>query len=312
VLLRVAWRLQVPPSDPIKAALFDEGHHQERALKADLRGLPAYEVALDKLPIDLPEHEIAGEVDFSIGSAGARWYVTDAKAVSPGIFRSITTAEDLWSHRRYWARQWPLQLLLYLCAIRREYEAAIVPDVAMLILKDKVTGDIHPIPVPWDETRVQAALARLARINATVAKIRQTVGKQIAPDFPDQVAALREALPPVLADPEVCRACPYYSSLCATEIYLPVGHLEMLDHPDLEGFLELREQHKPGHEEYDAADAEAKALLKQLDIKPGPTGKAHFLVGPFLVTASEVQPRGKPAYWKFDIWRRPDPPRVEP
>ncbi len=39
VLLRVAWRLQVHLDDPVKAALFDEGRHQEHALVPGPHGI---------------------------------------------------------------------------------------------------------------------------------------------------------------------------------------------------------------------------------------------------------------------------------
>ncbi len=140
-----------------------------------------------------------------------------------------------------------------------------------------------------------------------MARIHETIAREVQPDWPDQVAALREALPPPLADPSVCPTCPYWH-FCVAEIAFPhVDQTLVLDHPDLEGFLEAREQHKAPHEEYDGADAEAREILKSFTVTLGSTGKAYLLVGPFLVTVKEIRSKNRLPYLSYEIWRRPEP-----
>jgi len=315
VLLRVAWGLQTPPSDPIKAALFQEGHHQEHALVTDLRDLHGYRVALQNVPVALPDLEVTGEWDFCLRRGEDLYMVSDAKGVSPGIFRSLNTVQDLLDHRRHFIRQWPIQLLLYLEAARRDRVAwaHVNPDVALLILKDKVTGDIKPVPIPWDEDIMEYVHARLRIINQDVRKIVQAwMAAEPACDVATEYGrqTLRPLLPTPLADGGVCPSCPYYH-FCQVEpaFVMPIAHAEVVEDPDLEEALEERERRKAEHEAFEEADADVKALLKGYTFGPGPKDKAYLVVGPFLITAMEIRPKGKPPYWKHDIWRRPDPPK---
>jgi hypothetical protein len=321
VLVRVAWRLKAPEEDPLRASLFEEGHHQERALKEDL-GLiryaasRGYEIVQQKKPIGIPVWDVHGEVDFCLRALGEElYYVADAKSCSPGTFKSIERAEDLWQHRRWWVRQWPVQLLLYLLGVRVEADRLAVErwyhdDAAMLLLKDKLTGDLRAIPVPWDGPRVEAILDRLSTINEIVKRIKNTLGEAADPAWGNQLEELRAYLPAVLAAPDVCPGCSFFA-FCCPELSLPVGHAEILDDPDLEAWLESRQLLKQAHELYDEADAEAKASLNRYKVTLGPDGKAYWLVGSFLITVRKVSPRNRPSYFAYDIWRRPDPPKEE-
>jgi len=311
VLLRVAWRLQTPMSDPIKAALFEEGHHQENAVVQDLGALPGYMVILRKFPVALPELGMVGEIDFLLQNPSGFHYVADAKGLSTGIFKSLNTWEDLVRHRRYFVRNWRDQLLLYLVGALRDWSVRekIHKDVALLILKDKVTGDLKAIPVPWDQEWWVETLTRLQRLNKIVARIKETLGEQADPTWTDQLNQLRLDIPPVVATEhrnDVCPGCSFFA-FCCSELRLPIGHAEVLDDADLEAWLERRHQVRPAHEDYDEADAEAKALLKRYDVTLGPDGKAYWLVGSFLITVRKISPRNKPSYFTYDVWRRPDP-----
>ena len=311
ILLRVAWRLQAPMVDPIRAALFEEGHHQEQALVTDLRAIGLYLVAMQKVPIALPELEIVGEIDFCVRRGNGPGYVADSKAVSPGIFRAITDADDLLRHRRHYVRQWVLQLLLYVKGLNPVPEWC-QTNSALLILKDKTTGDINPVVIPWMQDLYEQTVDRLRRINAQVARILQdTIGGQVHGDAPEQLQTLRGRLPAVLTGHLVTDCCPGcgFNHLCSAELSMPVDQVAILDDPDLEGFLELREEHRANHLKYDEAHADAKGLLDRLKITLGPKGKAYFIVGSFLITASQVRPKGKAPYFTYEIWRRPDPPR---
>jgi hypothetical protein len=116
-------------------------------------------------------------------------------------------------------------------------------------------------------------------------------------------------IPPVVATEhrnDVCPGCSFFA-FCCSELRLPIGHAEVLDDADLEAWLERRHQVRPAHEDYDEADAEAKALLKRYDVTLGPDGKAYWLVGSFLITVRKISPRNKPSYFTYDVWRRPDP-----
>lgn len=314
ILLRVAWRLQAPMMDPVKAALFEEGHHQEQALVTDLRAIGLYLVALQKVPIALPELEIVGEIDFCVRRGNGPGYVADVKAVSPGIFRAIRTADDLVGHRRHWVRQWLVQLLLYIKGLAHMNP---VPDwlhlgYALLILKDKTTGDINPVVIPWMQDLYDHTADRLRWINAQVKAIEAVQTTHPTHLFSDDPIWLRSNLPAVLIGSLATDACPGCGFLhfCAGELSMPVDQVAILDDPDLEGFLELREEHRANHLKYEEADADVKGLLHRLKITLGPHGKAYFIVGSFLVTASQAHPKGKTPYFTYDIWRRPEPPSL--
>jgi hypothetical protein len=312
VLLRVAWRLQTPMSDPIKAALFDEGRFQERALVEDLNALDGCAVILQKFPVALPDLEMVGEVDFFIhvfGPDSVFYYVADAKGVSTGIFKALNSWQDLLVHRRYFVRQWRDQLLLYLVGAMQDWSVRerVCPEAALLILKDKITGDIKAIPIPWDEKWWWETSGRFERLNKIVAHIKETLGEQADPTWTDQLNQLRLDIPPVVATEhrnDVCPDCSFFA-FCCSELRLPVGHAEVLDDPDLEAWLERRHQVRPAHEDYDEADAESKALLKRYKVTLGPDGKAYWLVGSFLITVREIRPRGRAPYFTYEIWMRP-------
>lgn len=286
----------------------------------DLVRLPEYSVVLQKFPIALPDLEMVGEIDFFLGAPREHEdlrYVTDVKSASPGIFRALNTWEDLLVHRRHFIRQWRDQLLLYLEGARRDWAMRQkIYDVSLLLLKDKVTGDIKGIPIPWDEDWWYATVNRFARLNDIVRSAMAAVGQDVAPDdgsvFSEEaLGRLRNLIPPVVATEhrnDVCPGCSFFA-FCCSELRLPVGHAEILDDADLEAWLERRHELRPAHEDYDEADAEAKAILHRYQPKLGPDGNAYFLVGAFLVTVSQVRPKAKAPYYKCEIWRRPDPPR---
>jgi len=308
ILLRVAWQLQAPMMDPIKAALFEEGHHQEHALVTDLRAIGFYLVMMQKTPIHIPDIEVVGEIDFVLRRGNDFAYVSDVKAVSPGILSSIKDVEDLLRHRRHWVRQWPVQLLLYLKGITRMEGITewCHLDSALLILKDKTTGDIKPVVIPWMQEVYDATTEKLLRVNE---KVREIQGAQKVPEVCEDYDWLRARLPDVL-DPtdagEVCRGCSYYH-FCATDLSLPVDQVAILDDQHLEEFLEERERHRAAFEAYNDADGNTKALLRRLKISLGHDRKAYFLAGNFLITAREMRPKGKAPYFTYDIWKRPHP-----
>lgn len=311
VLLRVAWGLQNPFSDRIRAALFAEGHHQERALVSDLRDLHGYFVGLQKVPIALPDLEVFGEWDFCVKREDGPYYVADGKAVSPGIFRALHHAKDLLSHRRYFVRQWPVQLLLYLEVVRRDpLRWAHNTDAALLILKDKVTGEIRPIPIPWDQEIMDDVHDRLHEINGIVATIRAAPVLAVAAEKGWESARdqLRILLPAPLADHSVCPGCPYYTFCQPEMLFPPLGAAEVLEDPDLEAALEIVDKNREAHTEFTQAYDDVKGLLDRYPITFSDRDKAYLVVGPFLVTVLRIAPRGRPEYRKYDIWKRPDPP----
>ncbi len=68
---------------------------------------------------------------------------------------------------------------------------------------------------------------------------------------------------------------------------------------------------RSGAHTYDEAereelDRDAKAMLKQFRVTIGERGKAHLLCGRFLITISQIQPRGRSPYLPYGFWKRPD------
>jgi hypothetical protein len=156
---------------------------------------------------------------------------------------------------------------------------------------------------------------RLRRVNETVKILQISFGRHVGLGYADvelgEEERMRPHLPAVLTGHLATDACPGCAFLhyCSTELSMPVDQVAILDDPDLEGFLELRDEHRANHLKYDEAHADAKGLLDRLKITLGPKGKAYFIVGSFLITASQVRPKGKAPYFAYDIWRRPDPPQ---
>ncbi len=215
------------------------------------------------------------------------------------------SAEDLYEHRLWFVRQWPYPLHLYLRgACNADWIAEKLHLSATLrLLTEKTTGDLKAIPIPQDQERLDWVMQRLVSVNKYVRK------RKLPPedDVPaaETLARRRDALPPVLRDPRVCPSCAFWT-FCAPELAMPVGSAEILDQPDLETLLEEREKLVQSQEKYDELDRDPKAILSQFRVIIGARGKAYLLCGRFLITVSEIQPRGRSAYLKYDVWRRPD------
>jgi hypothetical protein len=307
VLLRVAWQLQKPLDDPVKAAMFEEGHHQERALARDLEDLPGWRVAMRHTPVALPTLDLVGEIDLLLRHKDdPRFYVADIKSCSPGTFQSILNVEDCYGHRLWFVRQWPYQVLLYLEAALGDprLQEHLHPTAGLLLLKDKTTGAIHIIVVHRDDDRVVWIRRRLWTVNERVERLQESIST-LAPTEPLDLTYLRTALPPPIRDVHVCPSCAF-NVFCSPDLFLPVGSAEVLDHPDLEHILEERWKRDETAKEWKDLDSDAKAILSQFHVKIGAHRKAYLLCGRFLITVSEIQPRGRSAYLKYDVWRRPD------
>ncbi len=203
-------------------------------------------------------------------------------------------------------RQWPYQIHLYLAALTYVDWLAAKLHLAgtLLLLKEKTTRDLKVIAVPQDQERLGWVMARLVQVNQFVLNLKPSPNEIPALDA-ETLARRRDALPPVLRDPRVCPSCAFWT-FCEPELAMPVGSAEILDHPDLEALLEEREKLVQSHEKYDELDKDAKAMLKQFRVKIGVRGKAYLLCGRFLITVSEIRPRGRSPYLQYDFWRRPD------
>ena len=155
-------------------SIFDVGRETESAVVRLLEeaGVPLLERERE---YTWPELDLAGHIDGRIETEEGR-QVIDIKSMSPNIYDSVSTTENLLASRRPWLRGYPAQMDLYIAMARRESGGS---EHGAIIARNKVTGRVRIIPHVLDEARLDATVLKLHTVNDHVH--RHTLPERVDP-----------------------------------------------------------------------------------------------------------------------------------
>ncbi len=175
---RTAWQEKELPDVSLQRK-FDEGNWHEVRLINELNDAGA-RVIESQRSFDWPAYQITGHIDGKIVVEDGRAIPLEIKSMAPAVYDQVKTFEDL---KRYpWTRTYQAQLQLYMLMNNE--------DEAILLLKNKGTGEVRQINVKLDYELAEAALKAAEKINSAVKT-------GLAPDRIENI--------------ETCELCPFRS-----------------------------------------------------------------------------------------------------
>lgn len=176
-------------------------------------------------------------------------YPAEIKGLSPFEWERLDSIEDFYESKRYYVRGYPAQLMVYCWKFEKEK--------GFFVLTNKLNGRLKIIEVPFDWERADALLKKGERIYEALADL---TGKTI-PDACDDLS--------------VCEECAL-RHLCTAEHTRP--EIE-IDGGELEDRIRRRMELSSYKKEYEAVDADIKALMR---------GRDRVLAGQFLVEKKTI------------------------
>jgi CRISPR/Cas system-associated exonuclease Cas4 (RecB family) len=141
---------------------FAEGKKQEELIRKDLT-LAGYQLTRRDL-LTWPDLQLVGEIDDEITVNGNTGPI-DYKTASSAMFRHISQAQcqaDLLKSPHIWIRHYPSQIQAYLLMLRK--------NLGFLYFKDKESGNLHAIDIPFDPAYASSLLDGLRYVNECIAK----------------------------------------------------------------------------------------------------------------------------------------------
>lgn len=179
-------------------------------------------------------------------------YPAEIKGLSPYEWERLNSIDDFYNSKRYYVRGYPAQLMVYCWKFEKEK--------GFFVLTNKLNGCIKIIEVPFDWDRADAILKKGERIYAALA---DDTGRTI-PDACDDIS--------------VCGECSM-RHLCTAEHSRVEAEI---DDGELEDKINQRMELAPYKKEYEAVDADIKALMHDRD---------RVLAGQFLVEKKVIHKR---------------------
>jgi len=246
--------------------IFDEGNHQEKAIKRDLADA-GIDVIGQQRPVEWKEHNITGHMDGFVLVDDVQ-IPLEVKTSSPFTWVKIDTYEDLMrlSRSRPWLAKWSAQMQIYL--LLAEYEEGII------LIKNKTSGQFKQIDVSLDYNYAEALIQKADRIESHVKNGTR-------PDF--------------VQDQSLCLDCPL-AHVCMPP--LDYGdELEIVTDAEIIEMLERRMVLRPAKKEYDDLDKVVKAALGE---------RKNALVGNYRATTKSYTRKGytvkeaKVTRWEFE------------
>ena len=233
------WDDRLPPRPGLQA-LFDQGHLEAAASKADIEEA-GFQVIRAEEPVNVlvrgGRHRlISGRMDFYVTGKwlGRRQIPCEHKGLSYGRAESIENWRDLITAPQVWLRKYPAQMQLYLLMQNAEE--------GLLALRGKESGQIGFLPIELDPAYCEGILQSAERV----------------------YDALDANLEPARMkfDENVCPSCDFVH-ICAPETEW-VGHPVIQD-ADLEGHLVTRAGYAEIVRTYNATDKAIKARFERVE-----------------------------------------------
>lgn len=184
--------------------LFDGGNVIEKHVAKVYLEKAGYEIVEQQRPVNWPEKQIGGRLDFVVKRADLPCEVpVEVKSMAHHSWKKITTIEDLLFSKSSWHRQYPAQLVLYM--LQKSVE------IGMFLNISKQTYEPRHIWVAQDYTYAEELIKRAEEV----------VRHMAAGTYPERIAY----------DESVCGKCDF-AFLCLPDIVR--APTAMIDDPDLE------------------------------------------------------------------------------
>ena len=227
VYQRLNWQDKVLPS-PERLMIFREGNLHESAVLTLLTeaGLVVIE---QQRPFEWKELQVRGRIDGRVKHDGKN-IPLEIKSSNPFDFARINSVEDMIHSPKHWVRGYVTQMMLYLLMSNEEE--------GIILLKNKVSGELKQINVRLDYEYAERAAKVLDSVNQHVAK---------------------ETYPERIADRSVCQFCDF-RHICLPDEASDSLHVE--DNAEILEMLEERERLKEAAKSYEDIDAKLREIWK--------------------------------------------------
>lgn len=247
VYYRTEWSKQQLPSIALQK-IFDEGNHQEEYVKKILMeaGYIINEAQRSIIDTLLKKYNISGHIDFFITKEDQKPILCEVKSMHPGIFGQVNTIYDL--DKYAWTKKYYSQIQIYMFASDEEK--------AFLILKNKSNGEIKILEIALDLNHVESLLKKSEEINNCVDN---------------------QTLPERIENRSLCERCDF-QHICVPDIINDSAAI--IEDPEFEDKLQLREELKQFDSEYKELDKDIKTTIKGLS-------ESTILIGDFQIEKSE-------------------------
>ena len=228
VLNRTRWQEKTLPDVNLQF-VFDEGNIHEAALLRELSeaGLKVVE---QQRPFSWPKYQITGSIDAKVQLNGGPAIPLEIKTMSPFVFNSVNSPDDMLKGKYVYLRKYPAQMQLYMLMDNIE--------TGLMLCKNKVNGQLKEIPFILDYGYAEEIIKRLEEVNRHVA----------AGTLPNQEWA-----------DDMCPDCSFVH-ICAPD--RSGVELQIINDQELEWKLNRLDELKPIMAEYEALDEEIKERLK--------------------------------------------------
>ena len=241
--------------------VFNEGQYQERQILKDLTDA-GFQLIDQQRDYFWAKYQLTGHLDAKVVVQDTQCDETkieavplECKSMSPFIFKTIHTADDILNSKRHYIRAYAAQMQIYLLLSNSPR--------GVLLLKDKSSGQIKEI---WMELNLEVAeslIKKCERINAHVA----------ANTVPE----------PIPWDEDICGRCAY-GHICLPEAKREA--ITITQQPEIEADLNRRAELTASKKEYDDLDDKVKSLFKEQK-------ESRWIIGQWLVTKRLQARQGK-------------------
>ncbi len=267
--------------------VFEEGRHQERAVKHDLEDA-GIKIIRQEESVWFEAERLSGHDDGVIVH-GRLQIGLEIKSMSTHMFAKINSPADLIYSDHSYHRCYVPQIQLYMRGMGLKY--------GIVFIKDKNSGAFKELPIVSDKGMQNFYLRKCLQVNDHVDKIKSVLSetyqiKDLA-DFSKQKDAIdfleirneaykliEEYLPERIKEDCICKECPFNRICLPDEVRQE--RIAVWINEELEELLAKRETLKESRSEYEKLDAEVKEKIKASD-------RDYFVVGNFEIKVS----RGK-------------------
>lgn len=258
---------------PKLQSIFDEGNLHEDHVIASMKDM-GLEVVEQQVPgrISKPHikqgtiaMKIDGKIKWRDDDGKTIKIPFDVKTMSPHIFSKMNTAEDFMHSHKQYHKNYVAQLQLYMLSHNSE--------IGLLVLKDKLTGELKGVWMQIDYAFCETLLKRAERVEGMIQS---------------------KTLPSRHENLDVCLDCPFARTVCLPDLKLGEG-IQAIDDKELEIMLEERDKLEPSKVRY----AELDKRVKELATSGGPGEK---ICGDFVIRVKEYERKTKvPLTWDEKI-----------
>jgi CRISPR/Cas system-associated exonuclease Cas4 (RecB family) len=269
------WQDQLP-INPELQLIFDKGRDEEKIVLRNLEDA-GFEYRQNQRSLEeilkngasKMRYKISGKLDLELGHpklTNGVFYPAEIKSMSPFVYDSIDTLEDMLNHRSYYVRMYPGQLMSYLLMMAGQ-------EIGIMILENKVTNMLKFIPVPLDYHIGERILANAETINTVVDAVEKD------PEHAEDLLS-----PRIEYDDKICSRCPF-NHICLPNAEFGGVSIELGE--EVIAALKRREALEPFVKEYKDVDDDVKDVFKKKGVGKFMVG-ADFNVG--------VEERSRAAY----------------